>query len=72
MTPPSMVQRRTLHLEQKTRTKTSIQVEKEILIAIKVQGLNIHDITNIALEALLQRRNVTIPSTMDLSQAVKV
>lgn len=72
MTPPSMVLRRILRLEPKNRTKASVQLERELLIAMQVQGLDPNNTINIALERHLMNLNVNIPASMEPAAPAKV
>ncbi len=60
MSVQSMVMRRILKLEKKNRTKTPIQIEKELLIAMDARGLDRNNTVNIALENHLRGLNIQV------------
>jgi len=56
----SMVMRRILRLERKNRVTAPIQIEKELLIAMELRGLERHNTVNIALENHLRGMNIQV------------
>jgi hypothetical protein len=52
--------RRILRMEKKNRTTVPIQIERELVIAMELRGLDRHNTVNIALEKHLLSMNVPI------------
>jgi len=57
---PSLVLRRILGLERKNRVTVPVQIEQELVIAMKLRALNRHDLINMALEDRLMSMNVPV------------
>ncbi len=60
MSLSSLVMRRILRMEKKNRSTTPIQIERELLLAMELRGLDRHNTVNIALEKHLQSMNVPV------------
>lgn len=66
----TLVMRRILRLEPKNRVKKPIQIERELLLAMELRGLDPHNTINIALEKHLAEMSIAIPQSADKSTAV--
>lgn len=66
----TLVMRRILRLEPKNRVKKPIQIERELLLAMELRGLDPHNTINIALEKHLGEMNIAVPQSADKSVAV--
>ncbi|ADC66176.1 hypothetical protein Ferp_2041 [Ferroglobus placidus DSM 10642] len=51
-----ITKKRLLKLEKKDRVKTTVRIERELVNAIKRNGLKLSDAINLALEEFLRRR----------------
>ncbi len=67
----TMVMRRILRLEPKNRVKKPLQIERELLIAMELRGLDPHNTANLAIEKHLKDMNISIPQSDDSSVSVK-
>lgn len=64
----SFVMRRILGQEPKNRVRVRVNIEEELLVAIKLAGLDLNDSVNIALEDRLNHRKyVVTPAEAALS-----
>ncbi|RXE56313.1 hypothetical protein ABH15_09375 [Methanoculleus taiwanensis] len=70
MSVRSMVMRRILRFEKKNRVTAPIRIEKELLIAMELRGLDRHNTVNIALENHLRGMNIQVEQPAVMPQAV--
>jgi len=68
--PLSFVMRRILGMEPKNRVQTRVSIEDEILVAIKVAGLDLNDTVNIALADRLAHRKYVVQASSETSSSI--